>query len=103
MNSLWLVIGMAVVTYLPRMLPMVYMKNMKLYPKLKRFLEFVPYTILASLIFPGILSSTANVIPAVAGGAAAILFATKGWNLISVVLGAILSVYATEQIILLLA
>ena len=103
MNSLWLlVIGMALVTYIPRMIPMVYLKDVKLSPRVKRFLEFIPYTVLACLIFPGILTSAGSTTSAIIGGAVAGLFALKGFNLIIVVLGSIASVYITEQIWLLM-
>ncbi|MGI6227773.1 MAG: AzlD domain-containing protein, partial [Peptococcales bacterium] len=41
-----IVIGMALVTYLPRVLPIIFLQNLKLPKKLQRFLSFIPYTIL---------------------------------------------------------
>ncbi len=99
MNSLiLLVIAMGVVTYLPRMLPMVFLKNMKLPAKVRRFLQFVPYAVLASLIFPGILSSVNNVYLAVVGGVVSVVLALFGLNVIIVVLGGIISVFIAQLI-----
>lgn len=102
-NSLWLlVVGMAVVTYLPRMIPLVFLKDMKLPSKIRRFLEFVPYTVLACLIFPGILTSSGSTIASLIGGATAFLLAWRGFNLVVIVLGAILAVFVAEQALLFL-
>lgn len=104
MNNLWLlVIGMALVTYIPRMIPMVFLKDIKLTPRLKRFLEFIPYTVLACLIFPGILTSVGSMFSAIIGGIAAVLLALRGCNLVLIVLGAILSVYVAEQVLRIIA
>lgn len=54
-QGLLLVLGMAVVTYLPRLLPMLLLSTDKLPSFLKRFFDFVPYAVLTTLIFPEIL------------------------------------------------
>ena len=51
-QDLLLVLGMAAVTYLPRLLPMLLLSTDKLPPVLKRFFDFVPYAVLTTLIFP---------------------------------------------------
>ncbi|OEF99037.1 branched-chain amino acid transporter [Vulcanibacillus modesticaldus] len=94
MNSLiLLVLGMAIVTYIPRMVPMVIFQNIVLPPYLKRFLEFVPYSVLGALIFPSILSSTDNMGSAIFGGIISIILALFNTNIIFVVLGGISGVY----------
>lgn len=58
MVNIWLVlIGMTLVTYLPRWLPGIMVNKLKLGKKTEKFLKLIPYTAMASLIFPGILSS----------------------------------------------
>jgi len=95
--NLWLIIiGMAIVTYIPRMLPMVLLQEIKLPPLIKRFLELIPFAALSALIFPGILSSTGSTTSAVIGGIIAVLLAFFRLNLIVVVVGSILSVFCWE-------
>ncbi|KYZ78099.1 branched-chain amino acid transporter [Anaerosporomusa subterranea] len=82
--------GMAIVTYLPRQLPLVLLQNLKLSPALVRFMKFIPYAALAALIFPGVLSSTgARQEAAVAGTMIAVLLAYFELNLLLVVTGGI--------------
>lgn len=94
MNELWLVVlGMAVVTYLPRMLPLVLLDPQKLPPFIKSFFRFIPCATISALIFPGILTSTGNVESAVSGGVVAVILAYLRLNVIIVVLGGILGVF----------
>ena len=47
--------GMGVVTYLPRLLPMLLLSGRRLSPWITRWLSFVPVTVLAALLAPGLL------------------------------------------------
>ena len=47
--------GMGAVTYLPRLLPMLLLSNRRLSPWIARWLSFVPATVLAALLAPGLL------------------------------------------------
>jgi branched-subunit amino acid transport protein len=94
-----LVIGMGLVTYIPRMLPMVFLQKVELPMRLKRFLEFVPYAVLASLIFPDILYSVENSEAAIAGAGTAIVLAAFRVNLIIVVIGGIAGVFIGDLIL----
>jgi len=47
--------GMGVVTYLPRLLPMLLLSHRSLSPWITRWLNFVPATVLAALLAPGLL------------------------------------------------
>lgn len=94
MDHLWvLVLWMGLVTYLPRMLPLVFMKDSHLPRFLAVFLRFVPYAALGALIFPGILSSTGNAGSALAGGLIAVVLAWGRMNIMVVVFGGIAGVY----------
>lgn len=53
MPNLILIAGMALVTYLPRLLPFLVLPGRKLPPFWRRFLSFIPYTALGALIIPG--------------------------------------------------
>lgn len=89
---LLLIFGMALVTYLPRLLPLVFGLSRALPSWLKRFLSFVPYALLSALIFPEILYSTGSVASAVAGGLVALVLAFYRVNLFLVVIGGIAGV-----------
>ena len=94
MDNLWiLIIGMGIVTYLPRMVPLVILQDLKLPASLKRFFEFIPFAILGALIFPGILYSTNSIDSAIFGGIVATIVAYFRVNLIIVVFSGILGVY----------
>ncbi|WP_031516071.1 AzlD domain-containing protein [Desulfofalx alkaliphila] len=94
---IFLVIAMAIVTYLPRMLPMVLLSNIQLPPYLHTFFEFIPFAALGALIFPGILSSTGSTDSAMAGCIVAIAIAYCRLNLMFVVIGGILGVFVWEM------
>lgn len=88
-----LIIFMAAVTYLPRMLPLVFLRDIKMPPYLRACLQFVPYAILGALIFPGALYSTGSLPTALAGIAGSVLLAYLRLNLVMVVVGGILCAY----------
>ena len=47
--------GMGLVTYLPRLLPMLFLSGRTLSPWIAKWLSFVPATVLAALLAPGLL------------------------------------------------
>ena len=55
-NILILVILMALVTYIPRLLPLAVIKADRLPEKFKIFLSYIPYAVLGALIIPDGLS-----------------------------------------------
>ncbi|WP_409228058.1 AzlD domain-containing protein [Gudongella sp. SC589] len=90
MNSyLPVIFGMALVTYLPRLLPLMLLQKLKLRPSMMRFLQLVPYTSLSILIVRGILTSDPDMVPAaIAGiGVAGALAYWKGNLVLSVLSG----------------
>lgn len=70
-----LILGMAVVTYIPRALPAVIIDHLHFTPKFEKFLKLIPYTAMAALIFPGVIKMdpTRPEIGILGGGTAAIL------------------------------
>ncbi|MFZ7133614.1 MAG: AzlD domain-containing protein [Eubacteriales bacterium] len=66
-NELYILIGMALVTYIPRMLPFVMMKDIKIPKRVDKFLSYIPFTMLSALIFPDVFTSTGNTYTAIAG------------------------------------
>ncbi|SJZ94642.1 AzlD domain-containing protein [Selenihalanaerobacter shriftii] len=95
-NLIVLIIGMAVVTYVPRMLPIVLLQDMELPNSLRRFLEFIPFAAIGALIFPGILSSTGSKESAIIGGIVAISLAIFEINLLLIVVSSIFGVFFWE-------
>lgn len=92
-----MIIGMAVVTYIPRLAPLIMFQGKELPPFLQGVLKNVPFAVLGALIFPKILLiSEGDIWFGVVGASAAFIIAYLGANVIVVVLGAIavLSVYS---------
>ena len=88
-DVLILVLGMSLVTYIPRALPAVLMDRMKLGPKVEKFLNLIPYAAMAALIFPGVITVDANPVIGIAGGLTALLLAWRRFPLMLSVLAAI--------------
>ena len=51
-----LILGMAVVTYLPRFLPMYVLTRLEIPPLVIAWLRYVPVAVLAALVVPGSLT-----------------------------------------------
>lgn len=102
MNLIYLVFAMALVTYVPRMLPMVLLQNVNLPIYIKQFMKLIPYAALGALIFPGVLTSTGadHMEPAIVGCIMAVLLAWFETNLIIVVAGGIAGAWVMNVIFL---
>ncbi|WP_265416627.1 AzlD domain-containing protein [Alkalihalobacillus deserti] len=85
----FIIAGMALVTYIPRMLPLVFMDIEKVPEWVQAILRNVPYAALGALIFPGILTVHENSWYGMIGGIIAIVVAYLGANLIIVVVSSI--------------
>lgn len=84
---------MALVTYIPRVLPIsIFRKEIKS-RYIKSFLHYVPYAVLGALTFPDIFNSTGNYKTALCGTVIALALAFKGKSLVLVALGAIITVF----------
>lgn len=95
-TMLIIILGMAVVTYIPRVLPLVTMNGKEMPPKVKAVLQNVPYAALGALIFPGILFIQEDIWFGIIGGIAAFLVALLTSNIILIVISsiAVLSIYS---------
>ena len=87
---------MAIVTYLIRMLPLVFVRRRIRSQFLRSFLYYVPYAVLSAMTFPAILYSTSSMISAVLGTAVALILAFKGKSLVTVAAFAALAVLSSE-------
>ena len=90
-EKIWfLILGMAVVTYIPRAIPAVFIEKMRFGAKMEKFLKLIPYTAMAALIFPGVFTvDTANPAVGILGGAVAGVLAWKKCPVMVCVLAAI--------------
>ena len=102
MNYTRILIGvaiMALVTYIPRMLPLAIFRKKIKSRFIRSFLAYVPYAVLAAMTFPEILYSTSNVISAVAGLLVALLLSYFGRGLLTVALSSTAVVFVVEQLL----
>lgn len=89
------VILMAVVTYLPRVMPLALFRREIKSNYVKSFLQYVPYAVLGALTFPDIFYSTGTLQTAICGTLVALILAYRERSLVIVALGAIITVYVT--------
>jgi branched-subunit amino acid transport protein len=74
MNLWTIIILMAAVTFVPRFIPLLLLRDRKLPPLFRRLLNTIPYAALGALIFPGVLNSVPRMpSAAIAGMGAAVL------------------------------
>ena len=95
-------IVMAGVTYLIRMLPMTVFRREIRSVFVKSFLHYVPYAVLGAMTFPDVLYSTGSLWTALAGLIVAVIMAWRGRSLLTVAIGACLTVAAAQAVMLLL-
>ncbi|WEG12002.1 AzlD domain-containing protein [Pullulanibacillus sp. KACC 23026] len=97
-NVMWIIVGMGLVTYIPRMLPLVAIQTDRIPPFVQAVLKNVPFAVLGALIFPGILViqsghlsgiTMSDFLFGVLGGGVAFITAFLEWNIVFVVLSAI--------------
>lgn len=81
---------MALVTYLPRVLPMALFKRKIKSVRVKSFLYYMPYAVLGAMTFPGILNATGNLYFSLAGMVTALVLAYFEKGLMTVAVGAVL-------------
>lgn len=85
-----LVFGMALVTYLPRLIPSLIIDKMRFGARTEKFLRLIPFTAIASLIFPGVFFvDGANPLIGIVGALTAALLAWKRFPVMVCVLAAI--------------
>ncbi|MGI5902493.1 MAG: AzlD domain-containing protein [Desulfitobacteriia bacterium] len=86
------VLLMAVVTYLPRMAPIVVFKRKIKSVRIKSFFYYTPYAVLGAMTFPSIFYSTGNFYYSLAGALMALVLAYLEQGLMKVALSAVLVV-----------
>lgn len=87
------------VTYLVRMLPLVFFRKKIKSRFIKSFLYYVPYSVLTVMTVPDIFYSTSYILSGIIGTAVAILLASRNKGLLIVAAGAALSVLLSELLL----
>lgn len=87
---------MALVSYLPRVLPLAVFRRKIQNPFVRSFLLYMPYGILAAMVFPAVLFSTSGLASAIAGAVVSLILAWNRRGLLTVAVGGTLAVLVTE-------
>lgn len=85
----WMILGMAIVTYIPRAIPLTFLEGRELPEPVQNILRNIPYAVLGALIFPAIFFIQDNIWFGIIGAIAAFGIAFTGANVMIVVLGSI--------------
>ena len=103
MNNVYVyILGMALVTYAIRVLPLTLIRKKIENTTVRSFLYYVPYVTLAVMTFPAILDATQTPISAAIALVVAIALAYFGKSLFFVAISSSLTVLVTELVIKLL-
>ena len=94
---------MAGVTYLVRLLPLLFVKRKIKNRFIRSFLYYVPYVVLTVMTFPTVLYATGSYVSGGISALVCILLALLGRGMITVALGGALSVFVAECILRFLA
>lgn len=84
---------MALVTYLPRVIPLILMKKKIQSKFIQSFLYYVPYTVLVAMTFPAIFYSTGSLLSGIVGTGISLGLALLGGSLLQVSIVAVITVY----------
>lgn len=90
---------MALVTYIPRMIPLTFMRRKITNRFIRSFLYYTPYAVLTAMTLPAILYSTSGMASAVVGLIVAVILAYRNLGLLTVALGAVGAVFVAERIL----
>lgn len=100
MKFVALILCLFLVTYIPRMLPALFMDKIQVSGKVATFLQLIPYTAMASLIFPAILYVDKNIWIGIIASVVAVIAALKKLPVIGVVLVSVISCVILYMLIL---
>jgi len=98
-NVILTIIGMTVVTYLPRLIPFLVMANKKVPARVDAFLKCIPVAAIGALIIPAIFNSTPDKpIAGIAGITFTLVFGLWKGGIIVPVLGSVAVTYLVFMI-----
>ena len=87
---------MALVTYIPRVVPMTVFRRQIHSRYIRSFLDYTPYAVLGAMTFPDVFTSTGSLYSALAGTAVALFLSYKRKGLVTVACSVIAVVYLVE-------
>ena len=90
---------MAGVTYLIRMLPLVFFRRKITSVFVRSFLYYAPYAVLSAMTFPAIIYSTSHIVSALIGTLVALVLAFMRKGLVTVAACAAVAVLVVELLI----
>ncbi len=90
------IVVMALVTYIPRVLPLTLVRRRFESPFLRSFLYYMPFAVLGAMTFPAVLYATDTPVSALAGLAVALAMAFFGRQLLPTALAATGAVLLVE-------
>ncbi|MFL7814429.1 MAG: AzlD domain-containing protein [Anaerolineales bacterium] len=100
MRIILIILGMALVTYLPRLLPALFMDRFQFPAWFKKWLKSIPYAALGALIFPGVLLVDRDQpLLGLAGGLVAAALSFLNLHITLVMAGSILTVILVQFLI----
>lgn len=102
MRFVWMLFVMAGVTYLIRLLPLLFVRRRIKSVFIRSFLHYVPYAVLATIAFPAIVFSTGHLASGIVATAVCVILAYRGRGIMTVSVGGILSALTVELILLLM-
>ena len=93
-NTFLLILGLTLVTFIPRFLPFKIMKNIKLSKRASLFLKAIPFSAIGALVLPDVFSAIPNnPIASYIGAFRALILSLMFKNYIYAVIGSIILVY----------
>ena len=90
------------VTYLIRLLPLLFVRKRIQNRFIKSFLHYVPYAVLSALAFPAVFYCTDNMIACALAVAVCAFLAYRGKRLLTCMVGSVVTVLLIEGLIMLL-
>jgi len=97
MKPIWIILGMMVVTYIPRWLPGLLKERYQISPVFQKWLQNIPYAALGALILPGILKGD-EPLTGVIGGVTAVILSLLNMHIVIVMAGTILAAIAMQYL-----
>jgi len=92
------VLVMAFVTYLFRLLPMLFLRKKITNTFIRSVLYYVPYSVLSVMTIPAIFFATPHLVSSIAALAIAVILSYRGRSLIIVATGSAIAVFISELI-----
>ncbi len=97
-----LVLVMALVTYIIRLIPFIFVKKKIKSKFIKSLLYYIPYAVLTAMTFPSIFFVTGSVITGIVGTVVALIASISKRSLLVVAILAIVAVLISDGILLLI-